>query len=340
MKKITVSQIIGQLKYDLIGKDSYRGVTLSYAWLANQFSHFALGFIPTFCLSSYLSSSQNPWLKPSYAGIFVCITWLLFEIYNVIKPLLFSAVRKDNTYIFTPQWGNIIYDTSTDLLYFFIGSFTYTCIAHNEPWAFGYILCILITAVLIPSKYWYVTKMYQQYARYPFQIRLSQWKFTISKTDKTLVENFLSNNSNKHHLLISGQNSISKTSLGVAIANEFSIKGQRCIYVTTIKLFGLFFENKPIASEQLWDWRMADVLVIDDTNPASPNNTEVINPSIFNVMLQNEYFGEINVRDICNKRIIWILGNHTKVQANHNSWVQLLNTIGIAPSNIHSVYVH
>ena len=36
MAKQTLKDIFSQLKADLIGKDSYRGVTLSYSWLANQ----------------------------------------------------------------------------------------------------------------------------------------------------------------------------------------------------------------------------------------------------------------------------------------------------------------
>ena len=34
-KKIPFKRILQQLKADLIGQDSYRGVTLTYAWLAN-----------------------------------------------------------------------------------------------------------------------------------------------------------------------------------------------------------------------------------------------------------------------------------------------------------------
>ena len=59
MSKISAKNILLQLKADLIGKDSYRGVTLTYSWLANQFGHFSLGFIPAtilfFRLKKYYS---------------------------------------------------------------------------------------------------------------------------------------------------------------------------------------------------------------------------------------------------------------------------------------------
>ncbi len=50
MKFITTKLIFSQQKADLIGKDSHRGITLTYAWLANQFGHISLGFISTLIL--------------------------------------------------------------------------------------------------------------------------------------------------------------------------------------------------------------------------------------------------------------------------------------------------
>lgn len=47
MVSISIKDIRNQLKADLIGKDSYRGVTLTYSWLANQFGHFSLGYAYT-----------------------------------------------------------------------------------------------------------------------------------------------------------------------------------------------------------------------------------------------------------------------------------------------------
>jgi hypothetical protein len=42
-----IKEIFLQLYKDLIGKDSHRGVTITYSWLANQFGHFAIGYILT-----------------------------------------------------------------------------------------------------------------------------------------------------------------------------------------------------------------------------------------------------------------------------------------------------
>ena len=82
-KTITFNKILKQLKADLIGKDSYRGITLTYAWLANQFGHIALGFIPSFLLFHFCEIDAVK--SPIYTSLF----WLGFEILNFLVPLLF-----------------------------------------------------------------------------------------------------------------------------------------------------------------------------------------------------------------------------------------------------------
>ncbi len=53
------------------------------------------------------------------------------------------------------------------------------------------VLAILGIYLLIASRYWFITKMYQFYARFPFQFRLSQWDFNIDATNKLKVDAFL-----------------------------------------------------------------------------------------------------------------------------------------------------
>ena len=79
--KIPFKRILQQLKADLIGKDSYRGVTLTYAWLANQFGHISLGFIPTFVVYYFLN------IEAFKAALYVAAFCFLFELYNFLGPL-------------------------------------------------------------------------------------------------------------------------------------------------------------------------------------------------------------------------------------------------------------
>jgi hypothetical protein len=87
MQKIPFKVWFGQLIKDLIGKDSYRGVTLTYAWLANQIGHFALGFIPTVTLF-ILMNKANYSITAIQSALGVTLFWFLFECYNFLVPLL------------------------------------------------------------------------------------------------------------------------------------------------------------------------------------------------------------------------------------------------------------
>ncbi len=59
MKHIPIKAILCQLKKDLVGKDAYRGVSLTYSLLANQFGHFSLGFIPAIMRTKKFSLVLN-----------------------------------------------------------------------------------------------------------------------------------------------------------------------------------------------------------------------------------------------------------------------------------------
>ena len=93
-KTITGRDIRNQLKADLIGKDSYRGVTLTYTWLANQFGHISLGFIPTFILYIILSRYYNEDSASFWAAVYISAAWFIFETFNFLGPLLLSNPLK------------------------------------------------------------------------------------------------------------------------------------------------------------------------------------------------------------------------------------------------------
>lgn len=90
-----------QLHYDLIGKDSQRGITLSYGWLANQCGHCMLGFIPVHLLYLLLSKVLHVSGASWKAALFIVLFWTAFEIYNVVKPL--SQQKKEGA-LFEPDW--------------------------------------------------------------------------------------------------------------------------------------------------------------------------------------------------------------------------------------------
>src|SRR6266446_7166380 len=102
-KTITGRDIRNQLKADLIGKDSYRGVTLTYTWLANQFGHISLGFIPTFILYIILSRYYNNEYASFWAAAGISGAWFIFETFNFLGPLLLSKPFKKPRFMEPPR---------------------------------------------------------------------------------------------------------------------------------------------------------------------------------------------------------------------------------------------
>jgi hypothetical protein len=338
---ITARDVRRQLKSDLIGKDSHRGITLTYAWMANQFSHYALGFIPTFLLYRYFAVHPDSEAALRFA-FSVSAIWLAFEAFNFLGPLfkkhsLARLVYSDSTdnNNFKPAWKNIAFDTFTDLLFFWTGAFS-ASLACSYSFTSLYVLIALISLLVWPVRYWFHTKMYLQIAQYPFQFRLSQWNNPIGEEQKKIIENFLNSNGKGKHLLIFGSQHSAVTSLAVGIATELSIRHHSCIYTTGMKLCSMFFEPAP-GREGFWDWRSAEVLVIDDINPGQPIVEDLVTPEEFLNCLDTHSQNKMNREIIKEANVIWVLGNAPVEKQVAERWGEMLIEIGVEKDKIYSI---
>lgn len=342
-KAISIKNIFDQLKADLIGKDSYRGVTLTYTWLANQFGHFSLGFIPALFVYSILLklNTKNPSIK---AALYISILWLLFELYNFLAPLILKNISRSNLffikgkkkYKFIPAWGNIAFDTFTDLSFFWLGAFS-TCFFISQSKFSLIIIFILILILFFPIYYWYCTKIFLQNANYPFQFRLSQWDLNINEKDIKAVYHFLRKGDEGNHIFIFGSRKSGKTSLSIGIATEFSINHKTSIYLTAMKFFSLCSEIDfgLRSTKELWTWRDTSLLIIDDINPGSPVK-DIINPEkFFELLTASSKIAKSNIEIIKNKNVIWVLGDYSALSI--NNWFDMLEKIGVSKSKINSI---
>jgi hypothetical protein len=343
-KTITLKRILQQLKADAIGKDSYRGITLTYAWMANQFGHISLGFIPSFLLFYIFE------IDAVKSAIYVSVSWLIFEIYNFLGPLLSKKesdsdvvfIPKKSPYTFKPKWGNVAFDTFTDVCFFTLGAFLFSLsIVWTKDTSVITVLVVLVIYLLFASRYWFITKMYQFYAKFPFQFRLSQWDFHINDANKKKVFNFLkSSKKDGNHLLIYGDFGSGKTSLGVGMLNELSIKHNSCLYKNGIKMFNSFFDDENNTKDyEIWNWRTTDFLMIDDINPSEPIEDQLISPEKLLSFIDTQKPENIKNRVLIkNKNIIWVLGNKQTLDKNHkDKWKQMLLEIGIAQNKITTI---
>jgi hypothetical protein len=349
---IKVIDVLRQLKADLIGKDSYRGVTLTYSWLANQFGHFSLGFYPTLILYhifTYRFSIHNPAL---WSAVATSAIWLTFETYNFLGPLLSKKRSKSkilfvssrDRYIFQPAWGNVAFDTITDLGFFWVGASAASLFIHLAS-PVTYALIALLLLLCYPIHYWFVTKMYLQYAMLPIQFRLSQWQGTISDPEKKIVLDFLPTKGQQmgHHLLIFGGRRSKKSQLSVGIGTEYSIYRRCCSYYTGMKLYNLFSltddEIIVLQDYKLWTWRGASLLIVDDINPGGPIAENFISPDQFRKLIDVPGNDDLTLRNktaLIKKNVIWVMGNETE-NGLPDEWKEMLVSLGIPENKIYKI---
>ncbi|MBX2952776.1 MAG: ATP-binding protein [Leadbetterella sp.] len=350
MAAITYKQILRQLKADLIGKDSYRGVTLTYSWLANQFGHFSLGYIPVLMINALMTRFAPHWSCPERkAALIVSGIWLLFELYNFLGPLLFNKVSDSDRlylpsgkkYVFPPQWSNIAFDTFTDLLFFWIGAFSASLFLHYS----GPVLLLVLVLVLLtiyPAYRWYLTKMFLQYARLPVQFRLSQWYGDLDKGGIKRVSDYInqSRKSAGNHLLILGGRRTGKTLLAMGIATEMAIRHASCSNYTAIKLFDLLDLDedaiRKTEGNEVWTWRSASLLFIDDINSGEPLSTEAyLSPENILLLLESQVNGIPNTETLRNKNVIWVVSINSADSG--MKWTDMLRKAGVDPKKISPV---
>jgi hypothetical protein len=346
MNAISFQDILRQLKADLIGKDSYRGVTLTYSWLANQLGHFTLGFIPCILLDLFLRKKANMEDHAIWSAIIINVMWLLFEIYNFLGPLILKKQSRSKVlYVpksrncFNPPWLNIAFDTVTDLLFFWMGACAASFILdHNTSMLVSFLMFYALS--IYPSYYWFLTKMYIQRARYPSQFRLSQWEGIINDRDKKTVYNFLNSKETGRHLFLFGTKNCGKTSLSLGIATEMSIRRTTCMYTTAIKLFSMFYDNDDHFKDHkvdYWSWRNSSLLIIDDINPGSPIE-DFISAEKFLHLLDSSSNSN-NRESIRNKNVIWFLGHDTSEKITLKNWQMMLESIDVSKDKIFSVHL-
>lgn len=323
--KITLNEIYKTLYADLIGKDSHRGITLTYGWMANQVGHFSLGFIPTYITFLIIEN-------PVRSFLIVALFWLCFEFINALSPLYKKEYNGNG--VFKVQWGNLIFDTLTDLSFFWFGGLTSLLLETLDATVF-YVLLIMTLALFFAGRYWFVVKLYQQNAFFPFQFRLSQWNSPIhSENVQPLIELLTKQDRNKHFLVI-GKKGRGKTSLMVGLANEFAILKNKSTYTTFSKWLSLLNENTSVNKQislSLWNWTESDFLIIDDINPGEPIDANKYTAADILLYIESKE-SERNKIVLQNMNVAWIIGDFHQAD-NAQLFSNVLIKLGINAKNI------
>lgn len=329
MLAITLKDVWKVLHADLIGKDSHRGITLTYGWFANQVGHFALGFVPSYFLHSCFNFTIT------HATLYTAIFWTVFETYNVLSPLYKKEYKGNKS--FKVQWGNIVFDMFTDLCFFWIGcTLYYLSQVDNKQVLIIFISCLFL--MLFSIRYWFLTKLYQQNALFPYQFRLSQWDVELQKNSIELITTFLKQKPDGQHFIVLGNKGKGKTRLMVGMANEFSIRHRKCTYTTMSKWASMLEEDDQTLVEtsfSIWNWSNAHFLLIDDINPGNPkdSNKTSSNETYMNIVRTHE---NRNVSALRTMNVAWIVGECCAGET-PNDWKEMIHKLNVSLESIHII---
>lgn len=323
--KITLKEIWKTIHADLIGKDSHRGITLTYGWMANQVGHFALGFIPTFFVYWITQNASNSFF-------YVAGFWSLFEIYNASSPLYKKEYKGNGS--FKPKWGNLTFDTFTDLCFFWLGGITFYLVVNYQQ---NILFIVLFGAFVLffSIRYWFLTKLFQQNAFFPFQFRLSQWNATIDEEYISTINLFIKKSQRQKHFIVFGSKGKGKTTLMVGAGNEVAIKHKKVTYTTFSKWVTLLQEDDQTLNESsnsLWNWTNSDFLLIDDINPGTPAQANKCNSSDAYLYIQQN-FPERNTLALRKLNVAWIIGSCAPDETKDN-WIEMLEKLGVNREDI------
>jgi DNA replication protein DnaC len=154
--------------------------------------------------------------------------------------------------------------------------------------------------------------------------------------DSEKVGEFVSSEERGLHFVIMGQKRSGKTTISVGMGNELSIQHNRTTYTTLTKWVSTLDESDEQllkGERSLWSWRQADFLIIDDINPGSPEEANLYSASNIYEILYNSKCQEENRQALNVKSVAWVVGS-CSCDENENSWIQMLENIGIVRDKI------
>lgn len=317
--------LLKSLLNDLIGKDSQRGITLTYGWLANQVGHFALAFIPTTVAMQYF---EKAWLCALCTGG----AWTLFETVNFLSPLFKGLGKTGNR--FPIEWKNIAFDTSTDVFFFWLGAYSAYLLSEESYARSPFIVLVMLIYLAFVTRKWYKVKFLQQRCGFPFQIRLSQWKGKLNTAQRDEIIRFKQKGKDIRHFLILGAVGSGKTSLMVGLGNEMAIRGKNVRYTTFFKWIAEWSKAGAVDANHrdIWDWKEADFFILDDINPGKPTFANLYSAAMIRELIQASQDPTI-ANHLKKQSVAWLIGEMKQDDTLEN-WCSFLEDLGVERSAI------
>lgn len=329
--RFTILELLKQAKADLWAKEVQTGYTVTYAWMANQLGHFALGFIPVyFLIWLALASGLVHWLSDHFgkeslrwSQFLVPVAWLLWFIYKEwgdVKEAVADA-RKDN--VFPMDAGDVRRDAYT-AVYFFAAGIAVACADLVAPWLGDHRWYWLPVVVFLaqfsigtfPAYYWLSRKKCFQQADLPYIFRLANFppKIASPPVNESVpaLLHFASLEGKWKHLLICGPLQSGKTSLASAIGTEHTFRRGRARYLDVFDFLQFAdLDHDPLASpnQPLWPWQQSNILILDDLDPGFQDD-DILNRK--EILKQLKGLKSLDQLRAC--RTVWLVGSESRAE--------------------------
>jgi len=330
--------ILRQLKSDIFRKDAQQGVTLTYAWMANQFGHFSLGFITAVGLYFIFNSVTADYTL--YGALISGGFWFVYE------AILFSRTlhkwKIHETSPFAVNYGFLFADLATDLVFFWTGSFLFYAAYHIHMPIVPIGTSVLVIVTLFAFVKWMSIRIHQQQAHLPFAMNLAQWKGSLSQQQVEEIVHFAREKEGPHHMLLFGPRKSAKNNLAVSIANELVSRKKRLYYVSINEFFRMLYENAESLSEykggdNLWNWRQCNALIIDHINPGDPVPNDLVNAELAYSYITNPEFGDTNRTVLVKQKVVWVVGDldaGKRADKVKGEWMAMLERLGLEKEEV------
>lgn len=113
-----------------------------------------------------------------------------------------------------------------------------------------------------------------------------------------------------------------------------------------MKLYNLFSltDEEIIEAEDgdLWSWRTASLLIIDDVNPGSPIPENFVSPNQLLKMIDTSVDSNIAIQNrtaLAKKNVIWVMGKEDNELNQFDNWKKMLLEIGVLENKIYSIHL-
>jgi hypothetical protein len=264
--KITVCNLLWQVKADLWAKEVQTSPTYSYQWMADQMGHLAIGLLFTLV---------GVWVLPAtWPGVLIGAgIALVFAVVKELRDWIAEGGKIKAPRFNAGQNQSDIRNNALIASYYMVGG-AVLGLAALSGWAAWISIPIAVVLIVAPAAYWLRQKLRFQQAALPYLYRLPEFEppegCLDDPTCTEAVNELVKGSAERPRcFVIAGPLNSGKTSLAVGIGTEAAFHGRKVRYVTLSKLRQLAetvdgAEPASPRNMKWWPIRESELLIVDD----------------------------------------------------------------------------